>query len=483
MKYILALDQSTSASKAFLVDGRGEIVRRASLPHRQYYPGDGLAEHDPEEIYRNVMTVLDQAAGDTPLSEIAALAISNQRETVVLWDRRTGKSVCPAIVWQDVRGRDVCARLAGQAEQILRTTGLGLSPYYPASKVAHLLENRPDLLEMARGGDLAMGTIESYLIYRITGRHVTDVSNASRTQLMNLKTLAWDDDMIRIFGLERSMLAPEILPTDGEFGFWKGVPITGVLGDSHATLFGQGCVHPGDTKVSYGTGSSVMMNMGQTPAICPDGSLTTAVAFHYGGRVHYQTEGNITCSCDTLVWLCREMAWFRDEAEIEAMAATVPDAGGVQLVPALSGLGAPYFDGDARGVLCGLSRGSTRAHVARAALEGIAQRCDDVTEAMAAFCGSAPALLAADGGGAKNALMMQAQADLAGCRVRCAGHAELSALGAAYMAGLKTGLYASLEEIPARQAAGREYVPRMAPEKREAMRRAWKLAVARAQLK
>ena len=240
------------------------------------------------------------------------------------------------------------------------------------------------------------------------------MSNASRTQLMNLKTLAWDDDMIRIFGLERSMLAPEILPTDGEFGFWKGVPITGVLGDSHATLFGQGCVHPGDTKVSYGTGSSVMMNMGQTPAICPDGSLTTAVAFHYGGRVHYQTEGNITCSCDTLVWLCREMAWFRDEAEIEAMAATVPDAGGVQLVPALSGLGAPYFDGDARGVLCGLSRGSTRAHVARAALEGIAQRCADVTEAMAAFCGSAPALLAADGGGAKNALMMQAQADSGG---------------------------------------------------------------------
>ena len=337
------MDQCTSASKAFLVDAGGAICAGASVAHRQYYPRRGFVEHDPEEIYRNVMTVLDQAAGDTPLSRnCRAGGSSNQRETVVLWDRRTGKSVCPAIVWQDVRGRDVCARLAGQAEQILRTTGLGLSPYHPASKVAHLLENRPDLLEMARGGDLAMGTIESYLIYRITGRHVTDVSNASRTQLMNLKTLAWDDDMIRIFGLERSMLAPEILPTDGEFGFWKGVPITGVLGQtSHATLFGQGCVHPGDTKVSYGTGSSVMMNMGQTAAICPDGSLTTAVAFHYGGRVHYQTEGDITCSCDTLgAGLCREMAWFRGtRRKLKQWPPRCRTREACSSAPALSGLG------------------------------------------------------------------------------------------------------------------------------------------------
>lgn len=480
MKYIVSIDQSTSASKAFLVDERGEILRRASRPHKQYYPADGRAEHDAGEIFHNVLAILDEVAGDIPDSDIAALSIANQRETVVLWDRRTGEPVCPAIVWQDVRGRDVCNALSGKAGYVLETTGMALSPYYSASKVAQLMEERPDIRKMAMAGDIAMGTIESYLIFRLTGNHVGDLSNASRTQLLNLHTLDWDDGLVSMFGLSRDML-PSLLPTDAVFGRWRGAPITGVMGDSHATLFGQGCISPGSVKVSYGTGSSVMMNIGQTPSVS-EGNLTTAVAFNYGGKVHYQTEGNITCSCDTLVWLCREMELFRDADEIERLAGAVENSMGVSLVPALSGLGAPYFDVDARGVICGLSRGATRAHVARAALEGIAQRCADVTEAMAGFCGQAPAFMMADGGGARNALLMQLQADLADCQVRCSAASELSALGAAYMGGITAGLYRDLDSIPARSASQRIYSPSMDETTRKKMRAEWSRAISRARL-
>lgn len=480
MKYIVAVDQSTSASKAFLVDENGGILRRAARPHRQYYPSDGRAEHDAEEIYQNVLAILDEVTDGVSDSQIAALAIANQRETVVLWDRRTGAPVCPAIVWQDVRGREVCAELANKSDYVLQTTGMALSPYYSAGKIAQLLRERPDVAKLADQGDLAVGTMESYLIFRLTGRHVSDLSNASRTQLLNLRALDWDDVLISMFSLRRDML-PELLPTDAVFGFWRGAPITGVMGDSHATLFGQGCVYPGSVKVSYGTGSSVMMNIGHTPLIS-DGALSTAVAFNYGGKVHYQTEGNITCSCDALVWLCREMEMFRDESEIERLAGSVENSMGVSLVPALSGLGAPFFDVDARGVISGLSRGATRAHVARAALEGIAHRCADVAEAMARFCGQPPAIMTADGGGAKNALLMQLQADLANCEVRCSAASELSALGAAYMAGLVSGVYSDLDSIPARSAAQRVYYPAMDASSRDKMRAEWAKAISRARI-
>jgi len=480
-KYILSIDQSTSASKAFLVDETGAIVRRASRPHQQYYPKDGWAEHDAEEIWQNVCAIMDEVS-EGVIDEIAAVSIANQRETCVLWDRATGKPVHRAIVWQDVRGRDICEALIGRNDYVLATTGMALSPYYPAGKVAHLLNERSDIRERCAKGEICMGTIDSWLVFNMTGRHVSDLSNASRTQLLNLRKLEWDDGLIEMFGLYRSML-PEILPTDGDFGTWKGIPITGVMGDSHATLFGQGCVVPGSMKVSYGTGSSVMMNIGHEPHISESGALTTAIAFNYGGKVHYQTEGNITCSCDTLVWLCREMGMFESADEIEKLAGTVEDAMGVCLVPALSGLGAPFFDVDARAVICGLSRGTTKAHVARAALESVAQRDADVVEAMTAFTGSVPAYMMADGGGAKNALMMQLQADLAGCEVRCSAAGELSALGAAYMAGLRTGVYASLEDIPARHAPMRIYRPEMDADKKNEMRAAWAKAIQRARLK
>ena len=481
-RFIVAVDQSTSASKAFLVGESGSILRRASIPHKQMFPMDGRAEHDAEEIYQNVVRALDAVTDGIPARDIAALAIANQRETVVLWERATGKPVHNAIVWQDVRGKDVCARLSASADFVLQTTGMALSPYYPASKVAHLFSERPDLCARAEAGELCMGTIESYLIFRLTGRHVSDLSNASRTQLLNLRTLQWDDALLALFGLPKSLLPERLLPTDAEFGAYRGAPIVGVLGDSHATLFGQGCVQSGSVKVSYGTGSSVMMNIGDTPAIS-GGALTTAVAFNHGGKVHYQTEGNITSSCDTLVWLCDQLELFRDADEIERLAGTVPDALGVCLVPAFSGLGAPFFDVDARAILCNLSRGANRAHVARAALESVAQRDADVIEAMRASCGVSPAYLMADGGGSKNALMMQLQADLADCEVRCSAASELSALGAAYMAGIAVGLYPSLESIPARGAPDRVYVPRMDAKTRKALRAEWAKAVERARVK
>lgn len=480
MKYIVSIDQSTSASKAFLVDTGGRIVRRASRPHEQFYPRDGYVEHDAEEIFRNVEAILDEVTDGIDAKDIGALSIANQRETTVLWEKGTGKCPCRAIVWQDVRGKKVCDSLKDKNGYVLNTSGMALSPYYSAGKVAQALNDDPLLRKRAENGEILMGTVESYLIYRLTGNHYSDLSNASRTQLLNLRELKWDEELIRLFTLYPHML-PELQPTDAVFGHWRGVPVTGVLGDSHATLFGQGCVTKGSVKVSYGTGSSVMMNMGDTPVVS-SGELTTAIAFNYGGKVHYQTEGNITCSCDTLVWLTRELGLFRDADEIEKLASTVPDALNVCLVPAFSGLGAPFFDVDARGIICNLSRGATKAHVARAALEGIANRIADVTVAMEDFCGTKPELLIADGGGAKNALLMQLQADLADCEVRCSATSELSALGAAYMAGLKVGLYPSLDGIEARKEPMLSYKPRMDKGERARMRDVWKKAIEKARI-
>ena len=481
MKYIVSIDQSTSASKAFLIDGQGDIVRRASRPHRQFYPAPDRVEQDAEEIFQNVAAVIGEVTDGIPARDLSALAITNQRETTVLWDRETGLPVCPAVVWQDTRGAALCQQLSAHGEAVERVTGSALSPYLPASKIGVLLNERPDLRRRAEAGDIAMGTMESWLVYRLTGRHATDVSNASRTQLMDLTTLRWSGELARWFGIPASMLAPEILPSDACFGEYRGIPITGVLGDSFATLFGQGCHAPGATKVSYGTGTSVMVNIGSAPRLLGPG-LTTAAAWGYDGATVYEIEGNITCSGDTLVWLCKSLELFRDPAEIEALARTVEDSGGVQLVPAMAGLGAPFFDPEARAVLRGMSRGTTRAHVARAALESMAQRVADVLEVIRAG-GLDVQTMQVDGGGAKNTLLMQLQADLADCALNCSAASELSGLGAAYMAGLKTGVYPDFDGIPARHRPAQVYRPAMSPEARSEMRRAWASAIACAQMK
>lgn len=481
MKYIVSVDQSTSSSKAFLIDGRGEIVRRAARPHKQYYPAPGRVEHDAQEIFENVEGIIAEVMEGIPSGSIAALAVTNQRETTVIWDRETGLPVCPAIVWQDTRGDALCAELAAHDADVRARTGSALSPYLPASKVGVLLRENPEILRRAGAGDLCMGTIESYLAFRLGGRHVSDCSNASRTQLMNLHTRKWDAELLRLFGIPAALMAGELLSSDACFGEYKGMPITGVLGDSFATLFGQGCQSRGTAKVTYGTGTSVMVNIGSEPKVL-DCGLTTAIAWGFRGETAYEIEGNITCSGDTLVWLKDGLELFKSQDEIQQLAASVPDAQGVQLVPAMAGLGAPFFDTNARAILRGMSRGTTRAHIARAALESMAQRVADVFEVIQRDSGFPVKRLMVDGGGSKNALLMQMQADLANCELCCSQASELSALGAAYMAGLATGVYSSFDGIPARQAEGRRYRSAMEEQTRARMRAEWERAIRCARL-
>ena len=478
MKYIVAIDQSTSASKAFLVDASGAIVRRASLPHRQYYPAPGRVEHDAAEIWRNVEAIIAEVSQDIPTEDIACISISNQRETSVVWDAATGEPVCPAIVWQDVRGEAACRELAAHAERIHSVTGLTLSPYFPAGKLRALFQEQPELLHRAEKGELKLGTIDSYLVYRMTGNHLTDTTNASRTQLMKLETLTWDEGLLELFGIPKGMMPERILHADADFGRYKGIPITGVLGDSHAALYGQGCHKPGMAKATYGTGSSVMMNVGDVPVISKDG-LSASVAFSTGGKTQYALEGNVTCSADTLVWLCDTLGMFESPNQIEALAGTVESAQGVNLIPAFAGLGAPYFDSDARAILCGMSRGTNKAHIAYAALASIAQQDEDILEIMQRESGHAAGQLHADGGPTKNARLMQMQADYADCTIKCAPASELSALGAAYIGGIRTGVFADFESIPARHAEGKSYAPQMTKIERDEIREAWRTAVRR----
>ena len=478
MKYIVAIDQSTSASKAFLVDVSGAIVRRASLPHRQYYPAPGRVEHDAAEIWRNVEAIIAEVSQDIPTEDIACISISNQRETSVVWDAATGEPVCPAIVWQDVRGEAACRELAAHAERIHSVTGLTLSPYFPAGKLRALFQEQPELLHRAEKGELKLGTIDSYLVYRMTGNHLTDTTNASRTQLMKLETLTWDEGLLELFGIPKGMMPERILHADADFGRYKGIPITGVLGDSHAALYGQGCHKPGMAKATYGTGSSVMMNVGDAPVISKDG-LSASVAFSTGGKTQYALEGNVTCSADTLVWLCDTLGMFESPNQIEALAGTVESAQGVNLIPAFAGLGAPYFDSDARAILCGMSRGTNKAHIAYAALASIAQQDADILEIMQRESGHAAGQLHADGGPTKNARLMQMQADYADCTIKCAPASELSALGAAYIGGIRTGVFADFESIPARHAEGKSYAPQMTKIERDEIREAWRTAVRR----
>lgn len=480
-KYIIAIDQSTSASKVFLVDEAGEIVKRYAEKHHQGYPRPGYVEHDAWEIWMNVEKGIREVSEGVADEDLAALAISNQRETTVLWDRTTGKPLCPAVVWQDVRGQYICDRLAAYGEEVRQRTGLQLSPYYPAAKAACVLEENEAVRQAAKEGKLCIGTIDSYLVFMLTGgkEFRTDVSNAGRMQLMKLSDLQWDAEICGWFGIDPAWL-PEITPSDGQFGrcHWNNVPITGVMGDSHAALFGQGCTSRGMAKATYGTGSSVMMNIGPKALISSNG-LSACVAFGFQGEVSYALEGNVTCSGDTLCWLRDEAKMVDDVLAVEGIASTVPDAGGAYLVPAFSGLGAPHFDSSARAMLCGISRGTTHAHLVRAALESIAYQDRDIIEAMTRDVGVPLVELRVDGGPTKNALLMQFQADVLDCPVQLAAASELSALGAGYMAGIACGLYESLETIPARQKQGQAYKPCMDAQQRQSLLDGWDQAVAR----
>lgn len=475
MKYVLAVDQSTSGTKAALLDEHLRTVRSARRAHRQFYPQPGWVEHDAEEIWENTAALLLEVSAGVEAADIAGIGIANQRETTVLWERGSGRPLCLAVVWQDVRAKAVTDALAASAGDIYRETGLLPSPYYSAAKAAHILRASPELLARARQGQVCFGTVDSFLLYRLTGgrRFATDLSNAGRTQLLNIHTRSWSPELAGLFGLPVSLLPEELLPSDGDFGpvetlpALKGVPVAAMLGDSNASLFAHGCTEPGMVKTSYGTGSSLMMCVGSTPVLSKNG-LSASIGFSRGDTVSYVLEGNITCSADTLMWLKDGLGLIRDMDELE-QAASVSGSEGVYLVPAFAGLGAPWFEERAKAILYGMNRGTTKAHVLYAALESIAHQNADVLDAMARDTGIAVTQLYADGGGSVNPLLMQMQSDLTPCTVIVSGEKDLTIRGAGLMAGLSRGLFA----CPPAAEPPRIYHPAMAAEQREALRQGW----------
>lgn len=484
-KYILAVDQSTQGTKALLLDGQGVLVCRADMPHKQLIDSHGWVEHDPEEIYINTLQVLREAVEKSQVDprEIAALGVSNQRETTVCWDRRTGRPVCNAIVWQCARGAAICEELDAQgcAAAVQEKTGLKLSPYFPAPKLTWILRNVPGAAEMAKRAELAAGTIDSWLVYRLTGgrRHQTDYSNASRTMLFNIGTLEWDDELLEMFGVPRACM-PAVTDSDGDYGttdlggfLERPIPILSVLGDSHGALLGHGCRRPGMVKATYGTGSSIMMNIGEAPAFSEDG-LVTSLAWKLGGRVNYVLEGNINYSAAVVTWLKDDMQLISRPAETEELARAAQPGDTTYLVPAFSGLGAPHWDSHAKACISGMTRITGRNEIVRAALECIAYQIADVVNAMAKSAGRAIGELRVDGGASANAYLMQFQSDILDIPVMVSDEQELSGMGAAYAAGIASGVYdASIFDRAGRKA----YTPTMQADERSAKLDGWRQAV------
>lgn len=444
MRYILAIDQSTSGTKALLLDENGSLIGREDLPHEQKINERGWVSHDPMEIYQNTVEAARRVTGSTGIDPagIAAIGISNQRETALIWDKATGEPVADAVVWQCGRAQPICDRLEAHAEKIRQKTGLRLSPYFPAAKWAWIMENTPGLA----GRDLCAGTIDSWLVRKLTGQFKTDYSNASRTQLFNIHTLEWDKELCALFGIDPGML-PEVSMSDSLFGYTdiggllpRPVPIRGVLGDSHGALFGQGCVEPGMIKATYGTGSSVMMNTGDKP-VPAGGGLVTSLAWGMGGRVSYVLEGNINYTGSVIKWLAEDVGLLSSSKEAGVLAARADPGDGTYLVPAFTGLGAPYWKSDARAVICGMGRGTGRAEIVKAAEESIAYQIADVVNAMREGSGIAITALRADGGPTRDKYLMQFQSDILGLPVAVPEKEELSGIGAAYCAGIAAGVY------------------------------------------
>ncbi|MDA8345492.1 MAG: glycerol kinase GlpK [Thermaerobacter sp.] len=486
MPYLLALDQGTHASRAVLYDLHATPLAQASHPLVSLYPHPGFVEQDAEEIWQTQLqsarAVLSTAG--VPASDVAAIGIANQRETTIVWDVRTGAPRTPAIVWQCRRSKEICDNLRSKGvEDLLRErTGLVLDPYFSATKLAWLLQNDADLRKDAEAGDLRFGTVDSWLLYRLTGRkvHATDASNASRTLLMDLKKGQFAEDLADLFGIPLALL-PEIRPSVGEFGtsdptlLGAAIPITGVLGDQQAALFGQRCFHPGDVKNTYGTGAFLLAQTGKTPVRSGNGLLTT-VAWDLGDGLRYALEGSVFLAGGILEWLQAELGLVSGAEEAEQLARSVPDAGGVLLVPAHSGLGAPHWDAGARGAILGLSRGTTKAHLTRAAFDAIAYRTDDVLQAMAEDLGSLGELRI-DGGVAHSDLLAQLQADLSGLTVLRPQDVETTARGAALAAGLGAGLFRSTDDLLQLPVSERRFTPQWKDTDRSALRSRWREAL------
>jgi glycerol kinase len=487
-RFVLALDQGTTSSRSILFDHDGAIVAVAQREFTQHFPRSGWVEHDAEEIWATqVATVAEVLArAHAKLTDLAAIGITNQRETTVLWDRASGRPVAPAIVWQDRRTADTCARLKaeGHEPEVARRTGLLLDPYFSGTKLAWLLDSDPSLRARAERGELAFGTIDSWLAWKLSegAQHLTDATNASRTLLLNIATGEWDDHVLELLRVPRAVL-PRVVHSSlarGEaFAVLGGhqVPLGGIAGDQQAALFGQACFSPGMAKNTYGTGCFVLMNTGREPQASANRLLTT-VAWQLD-ELHYALEGSVFVGGAVVQWLRDGLGFIEKSSDVEALAATVPDAGGVYLVPAFTGLGSPHWDAYARGTMVGLSRGTTRAHIARAALEAIAFQSAEVLMAMQRDAGQPLVELRVDGGATANDLLMQFQADLLGVPVIRPKVIETTALGAAYLAGLAVGFWESLDEVAANWQMDRRFEPVMPREDAAARLRQWERAVAR----
>ncbi|MBX3678722.1 MAG: glycerol kinase GlpK [Rhodocyclaceae bacterium] len=489
MDYLLALDQGTTSSRAIVFDARARVGGEAQREFAQSFPRPGWVEHDPMQIWRSQLECAREAIyeADAGGRQLRAIGITNQRETTILWDRKTGQPLAPAIVWQDRRTASHCEKLrkAGHEDSIRALTGLELDAYFSATKLAWLLDHLPGARARAERGELAFGTVDSWLVWQLTGGalHVTDPSNASRTLLFDIHKQCWDEALLALFNVPPEVL-PEIVDTSGVIGhtepslFGGRIPIGGVAGDQQAATFGQICVSPGMAKNTYGTGCFLTLNTG-TEAVASRNRLLTTVGWRRGPDTRYLLEGSVFAAGAVVQWLRDGLGFIRTAAEVEALAASVPDNGQVVMVPAFTGLGAPHWDPHARGTLMGMTRGTTAGHIARAALESVALQTVDLVDAMVADSGQPLKELRADGGMTRNDLLMQMQADLLGVPVVRPRQTETTALGAAFFAGLAAGVWADEAELQHHWAAERVFEPRMSADQREAMRSRWRKAVER----
>jgi glycerol kinase len=456
-QYILSIDQSTSGTKALLVNEQGETIKKRSVSHKQYYPQTGWVEHDPIEIYENVKKLLIEVVDTTSISpnEIKALAITNQRETIVVWDKETGKPVYNAIVWQCRRTTEICRDLveSGYENEVKLKTGLTIDPYFSASKVKWIVDNVEGVKQRAKEGQLLLGTIDSWLIWNLTGGnvHATDYSNASRTLLFNIHSLEWDNELLEIFDIPKTMLA-EVKDSNEIFGETAdealpllGLPITGVIGDSQGALFGQKCFQTGMAKATYGTGTSVLMHTGDL--VNSSNGLVTSIAWGLNGKVSYALEGIINSTGDSIKWIKEDMGLVQDYDEIETIATSISGNQGVYFIPAFVGLGAPYWSPDTRAAILGMNRSTSKSHIVRAALESIAYQVKDAIELMQSESNIKVVELKVDGGATSNKFLMQFQADLLNNNIIASKVSELSAMGSVYLAGLGVGIWSSTDEI------------------------------------
>lgn len=488
-KYILALDQGTSSSRAIVFDAYGQTKAVSQKEFTQIFPKPGWVEHNPMEIWSSQASVIAEAITSIDINglNIAAIGITNQRETTIVWDAETGEPVYNAIVWQDRRTSEFCDSLKrdGRTDLIRSKTGLIIDAYFSATKIRWILENVPGAHAKAEEGRLRFGTVDTWLIWMLTRGevHVTDVTNASRTMLFNIHTLEWDKELLQLFGIPESMM-PQVKSSSEVYGYTKTtlfaheVPIAGIAGDQQAALFGQMCTEPGSVKNTYGTGCFMLMNSGERPIMSSNNLLTT-IAWKIGDKVNYALEGSIFVAGSVVQWLRDGLGIIRSSSEVEALAASVPDNGGVYFVPALTGLGAPHWDQYAKGSIYGLSRGSTAAHIARAALEGIAFQTMDIVNAMQRDAGCTLKELKVDGGASRNNLLMQFQADILGTSVIRPTVTETTALGAAYLAGLAVGYWESIDHIKSQWGVESRFEPSASPEKVEELKSGWADAIRR----